>query len=123
VVSALNQRKKSLNGAKVLILGVAYKKDIEDLRESPALTIIELLQKEGAEVSYHDPFIPFIGRGRHYDLQMASSSLDNLGQYDCVLIITDHSEYDFADIVKQSQLVVDSRNATRGIRSPKIVPC
>ena len=123
VVSALNQRKKSLNGAKVLILGVAYKKDIDDLRESPALTIIELLQKEGAEVSYHDPFIPFIGRGRHYDLQMASSSLDNLGQYDCVLIITDHSEYDFADIVKQSQLVVDSRNATRGIRSPKIVPC
>jgi len=123
VVSALNQRKKSLNGAKVLILGVAYKKDIDDLRESPALTIIELLQKEGAEVSYHDPFIPFIGRGRHYDLQMASSSLDNLGQYDCVLIITDHSEYDFADIVKKSQLVVDSRNATRGIRSPKIVPC
>ena len=123
VVSALNQRKKSLNGAKVLILGVAYKKDIDDLRESPALTIIELLQKEGAEVSYHDPFIPFIGRGRHYDLQMASSSLDNLGQYDCVLVITDHSEYDFADIVKQSQLVVDSRNATRGIRSPKIVPC
>jgi UDP-N-acetyl-D-glucosamine dehydrogenase len=123
VVSALNQRKKSLNGSKVLILGVAYKKDIDDLRESPALTIIELLQKEGAEVNYHDPFIPFIGRGRHYDLQMASSSLDNLGQYDCVLIITDHSDYDFAQIVKEAQLVVDSRNATRGISSPKIVPC
>jgi UDP-N-acetyl-D-glucosamine dehydrogenase len=123
VVSALNRRKKSLNGSKVLILGVAYKKDIDDLRESPALTIIELLQKEGAEVSYHDPYIPFIGRGRHYDLQMASTSLDNLGQYDCVLIITDHSDYDFAEIVKQAQLVVDSRNATRGIRSPKIVPC
>ena len=101
VVSALNQRKKALNGAKVLILGVAYKKDIDDLRESPALTIIELLQKEGAEVSYHDPFIPSIGRGRHYDLQMACSSLDNLGQYDCVLVITDHSEYDFAEIVKR----------------------
>jgi UDP-N-acetyl-D-glucosamine dehydrogenase len=123
VSGALNQRKKSLNGSKVLILGVAYKKDIDDLRESPALTIIELLQKEGAEVSYHDPFIPFIGRGRHYDLQMASSSLDNLGQYDCVLIITDHSDYDFAHIVKEAQLVVDSRNATRGISSPKIVPC
>ena len=123
VVSALNQRKKSLNGSKVLILGVAYKKDIDDLRESPALTIIELLQKEGAEVSYHDPYIPFIGRGRHYDLQMASSSLENLGQYDCVLIITDHSDYDFSQIVKDAQLVVDSRNATRGIRSPKIVPC
>jgi UDP-N-acetyl-D-glucosamine dehydrogenase len=123
VVSALNQRKKSLNGSKVLILGVAYKKDIDDLRESPALTIIELLQKEGAEVNYHDPFIPFIGRGRHYDLQMASSSLDNLGQYDCVLIITDHSDYDFAHIVKEAQLVVDSRNATRGISSPKIVAC
>ena len=123
VVTALNQRKKALNGAKVLILGVAYKKDIDDLRESPALTIIELLQKQGAEVKYHDPYIPFIGRGRHYDLQMKSSSLDNLGQYDCVLIITDHSDYDYAHIVKEAQLVVDTRNATRGITSRNIVPC
>ena len=70
VGSALNQHKKALNGAKVLVLGVAYKKDIDDLRESPALTIIELLQKDGAQVSYNDPYFPIIGKGRKYDLQM-----------------------------------------------------
>ncbi len=123
VAAALNQKKKALNGAKVLILGVAYKKDIDDLRESPALTIIELLQKEGAEIKYNDPYIPFIGRGRKYDLQMHSTPLENLGQYDCVLVITDHSDYDFGQIVKESQLVVDSRNATKGIQSAKVVRC
>ncbi len=123
VISALNRHKKSLNGARVLVLGVAYKRDIDDLRESPSLTIIELLQKEGAEVSYHDPYFPTIGKGRRYDLQMKRSSLDNLGQYDCVLIVTDHSDYDYAKIVQEAQLVVDSRNATKGIKSEKIVPC
>src|SRR5277367_581374 len=123
VGSALNQHKKSVNGAKVLVLGVAYKKDIDDLRESPALTIIELLQHEGAQVSYHDPYFPTVGKGRKYDLQMKCAPLENLGQYDCVLIVTDHSDYDYAGIVRESQLVVDTRNATRGIRSPKIVHC
>ena len=123
VVRALNREKKSLNGAQVLVLGVAYKRDIDDLRESPSLTIIELLQKEGAKVSYHDPYFPFIGRGRKYDLQMTCSSLENLGQYDCVLIVTDHSDYDYRKIVKESQLVVDTRNATKGIQSDKIVRC
>ncbi len=105
------------------MLGVAYKKDIDDLRESPALTIIELLQKEGATVSYHDPYFPFVGRGRKYDLQMKCASLDNLSDYDCVLIVTDHSDYDYKKIVNQARLVVDSRNATRGIKSEKIVHC
>src|SRR5580765_1415452 len=123
VVGALNRHKKSLNGARVLVLGVAYKRDIDDLRESPSLTIIELLQKEGAQVSYNDPYFPTIGKGRRYDLQMKRSSLDNLGQYDCVLIVTDHSDYDYAKIVQESQLVVDSRNATKGIQSDKIVHC
>jgi len=123
VAGALNQYKKAVNGARVLILGVAYKKDIDDLRESPALTIIELLQKEGAQVSYHDPYFPFIGKGRKYDLQMKCASLDNLGQYDCVLIITDHSDYDYNRIVSEARLVVDTRNATRGIQDPKIVRC
>jgi UDP-N-acetyl-D-glucosamine dehydrogenase len=123
VVGALNRQKKSLNGARVLVLGVAYKRDIDDLRESPSLTIIELLQKEGANVSYHDPYFPFIGKGRKYDLQMKCSSLENLGQYDCVLIVTDHSDYDYSSIVKESQLVVDTRNATKGIKSEKIVRC
>ena len=121
--SALNQHKKSVNGARVLILGVAYKKDIDDLRESPALTIIELLQKEGAAVSYHDPYFPFIGKGRKYDLQMKRSELEKLGEYDCVVIVTDHSDYDYRRVVGESQLVVDTRNATKGIDSPKVVRC
>ena len=123
VSSALNTKKKSVNGARVLVLGVAYKKDIDDLRESPSLTIIELLQKDGAEVSYHDPYFPFIGKGRKYDLQMKRVELNNFGQYDCVLIVTDHSDYDYKRIVQESQLVVDTRNATKGIESPKIVRC
>ena len=123
VSGALNQCKKSVNGSRVLVLGVAYKKDIDDLRESPSLTIIELLQKEGAQVSYHDPYFPFIGKGRKYDLQMTRAELKDLGQYDCVLIVTDHSDYDYRRIVQESQLVVDTRNATRGIQSPKIVRC
>ncbi|HET6177409.1 MAG TPA: nucleotide sugar dehydrogenase [Candidatus Sulfotelmatobacter sp.] len=121
--NALNQHKKSVNGARVLILGVAYKKDIDDLRESPALTIIELLQKDGAQVSYHDPYFPFIGRGRKYDLQMKCAELKDLGQYDCVVVVTDHSDYDFPKIVQESQLVVDTRNATKGLKSSKIVHC
>ena len=123
VANALNQKKKAINGSKVLMLGMAYKKDIDDLRESPALTIIELLQKEGADVCYNDPYFPTVGRGRKYDLQMKSTPLTNLGQYDCVLIVTDHSEYDYKKIVEESQLVVDTRNATKGIVSPKIVRC
>jgi len=123
VIGALNRNKKALNGARVLVLGVAYKKDIDDLRESPSLTIIELLQKDGAQVSYHDPYFPFIGKGRKYDLQLKCAELTNLGQYDCVVIVTDHSDYDYARIVKEAQLVVDTRNATRGIASNKIVSC
>src|SRR5579872_866512 len=83
VAHALNQQKKAINGSKVLVLGVAYKKDIDDLRESPALTIIELLKNAGAEVSYNDPYFPKVGRGRKYDLQMKCAPLENLGQYDC----------------------------------------
>jgi UDP-N-acetyl-D-glucosamine dehydrogenase len=123
VATALNQRKKAVNGSKILVLGLAYKKDIDDLRESPSLTIIELLQKEGAQVSYNDPYFPTVGKGRKYNLDMKCTPLDNLGQYDCVLIVTDHSDYDFARIVRESQVVVDTRNATKGIQSEKIVRC
>ncbi len=123
VGSALNTRKKSINGSSVLVLGLAYKKDIDDLRESPSLTIIELLQEQGAKVSYNDPFFPVVGRGRKYDLQMKSAPLNDLGQYDCVLIVTDHTSYDYAEIVRRSQLVVDSRNATQGITADNVVRC
>jgi UDP-N-acetyl-D-glucosamine dehydrogenase len=122
-IEALNQQRKALKNAKVLVLGLAYKKDIDDLRESPSLTIIELLKQRGAIVSYNDPFFPYVGRGRHYDLDMHGVPLDDLAQYDCVLIVTDHSDYEYAHIVRDSQLVVDTRNATKGIRSEKIVRC
>src|SRR6516165_8635108 len=121
--AALNRKRSSLNGSKVLVLGVAYKKDIDDLRESPALTIIELLQKEGAQVSYNDPYFEYVGRGRKYHLDMANTPLDNLEQYDAVVIVTDHSNYDYPAIVEKSKLVIDTRNATKGIQSPKIVHC
>ena len=120
---ALNERQKAVKGSKVLVLGLAYKKDIDDLRESPSLTIIELLQKQGAHVSYNDPYFPFVARGRKYNLQMKCSNLDDFGQYDCVLIVTDHSDYDYRRIVGEAQLIVDTRNATKGIESPKIVKC
>ena len=123
VAAALNSHRKPLNGSKVLVLGLAYKRDVDDLRESPSLAIIELLRRAGADVSYNDPFFPTVGHGRKYHLDMVSAPLDDLSIYDCVLIVTDHSAYDYARIVEQSQLVVDSRNATRGNLSPKIVRC
>jgi UDP-N-acetyl-D-glucosamine dehydrogenase len=122
-MEALNRQRKSLNGSKVLVLGVAYKKDIDDLRESPALTIIELLQKEGAQVSYNDPFFEYVGHGRKYNLQMQNTPLENLQRFDAIVIVTDHSSYDYKAIVHNSQLVIDTRNATKGIESPKVVRC
>ena len=118
---ALNGQGKAMKGARILVLGMAYKKDIDDLRESPSLTIIELLRQRGAEVSYNDPYFPFVGRGRHYELNMSCAPLENLGSYDCVLIVTDHSSYDFERIGREAQLVVDTRNAMKGIDSSKIV--
>jgi UDP-N-acetyl-D-glucosamine dehydrogenase len=123
IAKALNDRSKALNGSKILVLGVSYKKDIDDLRESPALTIIEALQKTGASVAYNDPYFPKIGKGRRYDLQMQCAPLEEIGQYDCVVILTDHSDYDYRSIVDQAQLVVDTRNATAGISSATIVRC
>jgi UDP-N-acetyl-D-glucosamine dehydrogenase len=123
VGKALNQHKKAINGSRILMLGMAYKKDIDDLRESPSLTVIELLREEGADVLYNDPYFPTVGRGRHYNLNMTCTPLERLEQYDCVLIMTDHSDYDYEAIVAQSKLVVDSRNATKGIKSEKVVRC
>ena len=122
-MEALNRRRKALNGSRVLVLGLSYKRDIDDLRESPSLSIIEMLRTRGADVRYNDPYFAHVGRGRHYDLNMDSTPLDDLGQYDCVLIATDHSDYDYDRIVRESQLVIDTRNATKGIESNKIVRC
>jgi UDP-N-acetyl-D-glucosamine dehydrogenase len=123
LTDALNDRSRSLKGSRVLVLGLAYKRDIDDLRESPSLTIIELLRDKGALVDYNDPYFPTVGHGRHYDLNMTSTPLDNLGSYDAVLIVTDHTSYDYQAIVKQSKLVVDTRNATKGINATNIVRC
>jgi UDP-N-acetyl-D-glucosamine dehydrogenase len=120
---AMEKNGVNLRDAKVLVLGVAYKKDVDDLRESPSLTIIELLQKAGATVAYNDPFFATVGRGRKYDLNLESTPLSEVGSFDCVLIATDHSAYDYEKIVRESRLVVDSRNATRTIDSAKIVRC
>ena len=123
IIEGLSQQRKSLCGSRVLILGLAYKRDIDDLRESPSLTIIELLQKRGAIVQYNDPFFPAVGQGRKYALNMTSTPLDQIPEFDCVVITTDHSQYDYEEIVKQASLIVDTRNATRGIESDKIVRC
>jgi UDP-N-acetyl-D-glucosamine dehydrogenase len=122
-IDALNVAKKSINGARILVLGVAYKKDIDDLRESPALTIIEEVRRQGAVVDYHDPYFPRVGRGRRYHLNMECTSLDRIEEYDAVIIVTDHSDYDWWDIVRRAKLVVDTRNATRGIEASNVVRC
>jgi len=103
--------------------GVSYKRDIDDLRESPSLTIIELLQKRGAQVEYNDPYFPSVGQGRKYALNMTSTPLEKIPEFDCVVIVTDHSQYDYASIVDKAKLVVDTRNATKGIDAPNIVNC
>ncbi len=123
LADGLNRSRKAINGSKVLVLGLAYKRDIDDLRESPSLTILELLREKGATVAYNDPYFPSVGQGRHYALNMTNAPLENLGQYDAVMIVTDHSTYDYRKIVEEAQLVVDTRNATKGIDSPKIVRC
>ena len=87
------------------------------------MTIIEELQRQGAEVYYNDPYFPRVGQGRKYNLHKSCTPLDNLGQYDCVLIVTNHSDYDYHKIVNEAKLVVDSRNATGKIKSDKIVHC
>ena len=120
---ALDREGRLLKGAKVLVLGVAYKRDVDDLRESPALTVMQLLLAEGAEVAYNDPYFQRVGAGRRYALQMESTPLEQVRHFDCVLILTDHSAYDFETIVAEARLVIDSRNATRSINSPKVVHC
>jgi UDP-N-acetyl-D-glucosamine dehydrogenase len=123
IIEAMSQRGKALHGARVLVIGLAYKRDIDDLRESPSLTIIELLQKRGALVEYNDPFFPSVGHGRKYALNMTSTSLDQIPDFDCVAIVTDHSQYDYSRIVEEAKLVVDTRNATKGIEATNIVRC
>lgn len=122
VSDALNERTKPLKGSRIAILGMAYKKDVDDPRESPGFELIELLLKKGAQVTYNDPHIPTLPKMRHYPhLSMSSQELtkDYLGMQDCVLIATDHSSYDYGWIVANSPLVVDTRNATKSVADSK----
>ncbi|MCH9021829.1 MAG: nucleotide sugar dehydrogenase, partial [Planctomycetes bacterium] len=120
-MDALNDRKKSLKGSKVLILGLAYKKDVDDLRESPSIELIELFRAKGAKVDYNDNYIPRTHKQREHDLQMKSKPLtaSMLKGYDVVLIATDHSYYDYQWIVDNAQLVIDTRNATACVKRGK----
>jgi UDP-N-acetyl-D-glucosamine dehydrogenase len=118
VQEALNSQKKSLNGASVLVLGVAYKPDVDDMRESPALKIIELLAHEGAVVSYHDPHVPELRPTRKYTFDMKSAPLnaETLEAADCVLLITDHHDVDYELVSEKSDLIVDTRNKLPKVR-------
>jgi UDP-N-acetyl-D-glucosamine dehydrogenase len=119
VAEALNAHKKPMNGSKVHVLGVAYKRDIDDVRESPALDVIELLMRRGATVTYSDPYVPEIDHGPH---QMKAVSMDSAikSGADCAVIVTDHKSFDYASIVASFPLIVDTRNALKGVKSDKI---
>jgi UDP-N-acetyl-D-glucosamine dehydrogenase len=121
VMRGLNRAGKAVQGAKIAIIGIAYKKDVDDPRESPAFEIMEELLELGAELSYHDPHIPKLPKMRKHDLRMNSSALsaDYLKAQDCVLIITDHSSVDWNLVLKSSRLIVDPRNATGKTPGPR----
>jgi len=119
VADALNTRKKPLNGSKVLLVGLAYKPDVDDMRESPALALMDLLEKRGAEVSYYDPHIPWIGPTREHGHRMGMKSIEwkreTISKFDLVLISTAHSGVNYHELAEWSSCVVDTRNAMAGI--------
>lgn len=120
----LNKFKKSINGSKILILGASYKKDVDDMRESPSLKLIEIFREKGAKVDYNDPFVPQLPKTRkyHYDMQSVELTKNNLTKYDMILLSTDHSNYNYKFINSISKLILDTRNAFEraGIKSDKI---
>ncbi len=121
LMHALNERSKALRGARVLILGMAYKKNVDDVRESPSLKIIDLLKKQGAMVDYNDPHVAAMRPTRHFEHDLVSTPLtpETLGGYDAVMVLTDHDAYDWTFIVEHSALVVDTRNATKGVTAQR----
>ena len=120
VAQALNDHRKSIRGSKIAILGIAYKKDIDDPRESPSFKLIELLTEAGAEISYNDPHIASLPAMRSYSVPALDSQAltpDYVASQDCILIATDHSAYDYESIVQHAKLVLDTRNATKAVNS------
>ena len=118
-MEGLNQHKKSINGSRILVLGAAYKKDVDDIRESPSFRIMSLLKDQGALVDYHDPYVPELHRGHGipFDAKSVEISDEVLRGYDAVLISTDHSNIDYVRLVKASKLVIDTRNATQHVKT------
>jgi UDP-N-acetyl-D-glucosamine dehydrogenase len=116
-MEALNDQHKSLNGSRLLVLGAAYKKDVDDVRESPSLRVISLLKQRGALVEYHDPYVPRLEKEHRFEYEMESVPIspERISKYDAVLILTDHSSIDYGMIVANAIQVVDTRNATRNI--------
>ena len=122
-MQALNDREIPIKNAKILVLGLAYKKDVGDVRESPSLKLIELFRAKGAKVDYNDPYVPEIPKMRQYSFRMMSVPLTEeiLSSYDCVVISTNHSSYDYEFLVENSRLIVDTRNATSGLEKNNII--
>lgn len=120
VQDALNRHRRAVNGSSILVLGVAYKRDIDDVRESPALDVIRLLEERGAEIRYHDPYVPVLDEDG-VERRSVELTDEELSEADCVVITTDHSSVDYERVVRLAKLVVDTRNATRGIEGGHIV--
>jgi UDP-N-acetyl-D-glucosamine dehydrogenase len=118
VAQALNDEKKAVNGSRILVLGVAYKKDIDDMRESPALDVIRLLEMQGAKVVYHDPFVPKYHEDGHEHTSVALTDKE-ISSADAVVIVTDHSSVDYQRVVALAGVVVDTRNATAKLAKGK----
>ncbi len=120
-MEALNHHRKPMNGSKLLILGAAYKKDVDDMRESPSLRVIHLFKERGAHVEYYDPYVPHIQalHGFKYEMRSVALEVDRLDRYDAVVILTDHTDVDYAAIVANAQLVIDTRNATKKVTRGK----
>ncbi|MEQ6290375.1 nucleotide sugar dehydrogenase [Vogesella sp. GCM10023246] len=111
VAAALNERKKAINGSKILVLGIAYKKNVDDMRESPSVFLMEKLRDLGADISYSDPHVPVFPKMRehHFELSSVALTADSIAGYDCVLLATDHDKFDYAQLQQHAQLIVDSR--------------
>jgi UDP-N-acetyl-D-glucosamine dehydrogenase len=118
VAQALNEEEKSVKGSRILVLGVAYKKDIDDMRESPALDVIRLLEDQGAKVSYHDPHVPRFSEDghKHESVELTDKELTSA---DAVVIVTDHTAVDYQRVVRLSRVIVDTRNATAKLQKGK----
>jgi UDP-N-acetyl-D-glucosamine dehydrogenase len=119
VQNALNDAAKPVKGSRIHILGVAYKRDIADWRESPAVDILHLLERRGAEVSYSDPYVPVVSLDGHH--WVAYDCARGVEEADCVVIVTDHGSFDYRFVVERARLIVDTRNALKGMTSEKIV--